>query len=652
MRKVISALLIAVTLILVVTTAVLAIDITNAKYLTRMTVNNSTAGAITNGAVAVNIVTGDYINQYMLDATATEMGLTNGAGTSYPVMPGVGSNPMIIFPASVPASAQVEYMLYTDDVTAGDIVYAPEDGGMTIPDAMTNEGNSFKWEGTVYLPETSGYLYYHQDATNGGCNIYYNGSTDTLTTNVSVPRGGPTPVIAGTADTNTDVYGTSHTAQLPVSIASGNLLLLIVYGNNASYTVTTPSGWTVLAQGNTYINYNYYYKIATGSEGTTVAITTSGSTLVTARAYRITGFKPSGYIAVSSLYSASTSTSIDTPALTSGFGAVNTLWMTIGGGTTAYSVTSYPASYTNTGFVTNASYSPLIVYATRAYANATEDPGAFVLSDPTNVIGFTIAISPDNGFVTATKTGATGGLHTVSGELTSGTLKATWDGSSGTMAYAGSIPNSTAVFTMVQGGACLYMVSANYTQGGTLRGNWAYSYNTTFPDLSGNGNTATPTFRITSTTGLTSTLVSQSSLLTSSGPIVTDSPVWSLISDAEETILLQEPAHLNTEGGTNFLAYGFFNTIAGYLRIPYVTIMYIVALGSVILVGLIVLKLTHKPEKGIKSSLFLVSMGMLGAMAFWVAIGDGVITGWLLIPLGIWAGVSLIIKNQYNQITS
>jgi hypothetical protein len=43
-----------------------------------------------------------------------------------------------------------------------------------------------------------------------------------------------------------------------------------------------------------------------------------------------------------------------------------------------------------------------------------------------------------------------------------------------------------------------YITSANITVAGVLRGSWAWQYGATFTDLSGNGNTATPSFRTTS----------------------------------------------------------------------------------------------------------------------------------------------------------
>ena len=43
-----------------------------------------------------------------------------------------------------------------------------------------------------------------------------------------------------------------------------------------------------------------------------------------------------------------------------------------------------------------------------------------------------------------------------------------------------------------------YIISANITVGGVLKGSWAWQYGATFTDASGYGNTATPSFRTTS----------------------------------------------------------------------------------------------------------------------------------------------------------
>lgn len=53
---------------------------------------------------------------------------------------------------------------------------------------------------------------------------------------------------------------------------------------------------------------------------------------------------------------------------------------------------------------------------------------------------------------------------------------------------------------LIIGGACTpYIIAANVTVNGTCGGSWAWEYDSTFTDLSGNGNDATPSFRTTTT---------------------------------------------------------------------------------------------------------------------------------------------------------
>src|SRR5580765_342760 len=97
------------------------------------------------------------------------------------------------------------------------------------------------------------------------------------------------PVIAA-GNTSTNASGTSHTVNLPTGIVAGNLLV-VVFGGSAAATLTWPAGWTqFLTGGATGAVLNAAYKLADGSEGSTITVTSGATSLTSnARSYRITG---------------------------------------------------------------------------------------------------------------------------------------------------------------------------------------------------------------------------------------------------------------------------------------------------------------------------------------------------------------------------
>jgi hypothetical protein len=74
-----------------------------------------------------------------------------------------------------------------------------------------------------------------------------------------------------------------------------------------------------------------------------------------------------------------------------------------------------------------------------------------------------------------------------------------------------------------------YITSCNITVGGNLRGSWKWNYGATFPDDSGNSNTATPSFRTTSSDAdVSASLISFSPVTEPTAPafVVGSGPAW------------------------------------------------------------------------------------------------------------------------------
>ena len=195
------------------------------------------------------------------------------------------------------------------------------------------------------------------------------------------------PVVKSTA-TFTDAAGTSHAVTLPAGIVAGDLL--VVFINVRSTSITLPTGWTQV--------YNAAYNgldcaacfthHATGAEGPTVTITT-GSSKSVAIAYCISGW--SGTPTVSTVAGA-TSTAPNSASLTSGFGAVDTLWLSVAHLEGVVTITSIPTNYTGgLSKQTSTTNGASIGTAQRNLNAASEDPGAYVTpSAPWNA--YTVAI--------------------------------------------------------------------------------------------------------------------------------------------------------------------------------------------------------------------------------------------------------------------
>ncbi len=216
----------------------------------------------------------------------------------------------------------------------------------------------------------------------------------------------------------------------------------------------------------------------------------------------------------------------------------------------------------------------------------------------------------------------------------------------------GECVDDTSSNLTIGGDATLFILSANVTVDGTQVGAWKWYYSSIFPDLSGYGHTAYPGFRTESSDNLTASIEKQQAYVEAAEPPGEESMAWEMLTDAEKERLKQTPLGLYREGGTDFPGGDTVQRTSDKLRFPVEVLLYPLAILSSIGAGVWVMKKTHRPEKGIRGSLFLQAITSLFLMACWVAIGGGVISGWILIPFGIWAIVALIFRNPYNPVTS
>lgn len=134
----------------------------------------------------------------------------------------------------------------------------------------------------------------------------------------------PLGVVNTATNAETTFGATNHTATLPSSIQAGNLLLLIVGAYNNT-TINTPAGWTQLFHGGSlsFQRTAVFYKIATGSEGASVAFTTSSGTITAHNSYQIVGFQGTPQ----ATNAQAENQTPDPPLLTPSWGSALTLWI-------------------------------------------------------------------------------------------------------------------------------------------------------------------------------------------------------------------------------------------------------------------------------------------------------------------------------------
>ena len=203
------------------------------------------------------------------------------------------------------------------------------------------------------------------------------------------------PTIAAT-NTSTDASGDANiVVNLPASIASGDLLVIFVRSvAGAGHNLTTPSGWTQLFHvgGGTAAVFAAYYKVASGSEGSTVTVTADQNIINSAHnSYRITVYNGTPEAATAT----GSSTTPDPPSLSPSWGADDTKWIAATGCGNATADLGAPTNY---GGLLEALDSVFECgSANRDLNAASEDPGTFSNATNTSWVAATVAIRGASG---------------------------------------------------------------------------------------------------------------------------------------------------------------------------------------------------------------------------------------------------------------
>jgi len=227
------------------------------------------------------------------------------------------------------------------------------------------------------------------------------------------------PVIASVTATSFGTDATAHLVAMPATV-DANDLLIALFANDGSATVTTPANWNLIdsTANGADARFSSYYKIAVGNEdGTTVDFVTSATEKAAAQVYRITAATWHGTTPPETAAAATgANAGPDPPSTTPSWGTEDTMWIAAYGADDDDDASAYPTNYTNGTYTQsdNSTSSASMGSARREFANASDNPGIFTIAAGEQWITITLAIRPAAGgtIVTPATIAAVGSLPT------------------------------------------------------------------------------------------------------------------------------------------------------------------------------------------------------------------------------------------------
>jgi len=623
--------------LLLVVLPLYAADVSDAEYIADIVAQNSGSSADSVRAVA-DINTQAFIDGGFVTSDLLNTALQTPGGTDIAYMPGVGDNPWALFIPSIGAYEQLGYVFYTGGpAMQTGFHYIPADGGMTTADSASLElGNNFEIELSGYI-DTSGGDGQNLIFKNGAIQVYVSDEGE-ITVELSEP-------------TTTTFYPDPHTEVTSVdgyaneSTQANWATIIAAAGDNANDSAVsgmvvhigsadTGGNWSFLSRG--------IYLFDTSSLPDDVDITNATFSVYGSLKYDNLNITPnvnvyasnpnSSTALVAADYANVSSTPFcDTPITYAG-------WDTAGYNDFALNAAGLAAidvAGVSEFSLRNANYDVAATPPAHTPSQQSSLQGYFAdqagtANDPKLVVTYSSLGA------TVTVNAVDSGEHTITVTLSGGTLSLQVDeGDPETTAFAGSVPDTANDWVFLANGSVPYMEYLKITVSGVLKQHIVYERDTTFTDLSGNGNHATPTF-----------------LTSSSDPDVTVSlsNLWP-IEEAELTGYSAEdtpemlteppdmPPEMYTEGETSHLpGASVINAMLDAGGIPrdlfWIPLCYGIAAGVAVL-------LYHF----VKSLLIISIVG--GVIILFFAL-TGVIPLWTFLIYGVLAGGVLVAEKQLS----
>lgn len=213
------------------------------------------------------------------------------------------------------------------------------------------------------------------------------------------------PVIEGTADSNSSTSSTSFTVNLPTGIVSGEGILVAVTRDGGAGTVSFPAGYTELydlIDDDSFATGAAAWKQSTGGEPASITVTSTTSDPFVARAWRISGatdftVTPPDFDTV---VNAGNTTTHDPPNVSVTGGSNDILIIPIlHFDTYTASVSSFPSGYGNTGSAASGTSGSQceMAWCDLSTTAASENPGAYTLSTTRRAVTSTIIFQASGG---------------------------------------------------------------------------------------------------------------------------------------------------------------------------------------------------------------------------------------------------------------
>lgn len=411
MKRVIIRVLLALVALLLVAAPVLAYT-----YRVPYTINEDNGTAYTMLAV---ISDNDTNNDWMasngfMNTSANDTTIETLGGA---VKPHLVTDNMTLTAVPVPANSQTNLYFTTGNTPSATPfhIITGYGGYITTADNPSVIGGSDNWS-----IATLGYL---DTAASSGKSIWYKKDamdiyqSPIVTGNVTCDilgydAGSSYPDIADTSE-GSGTGATTLTITMPDDISSDDLLIIVLgtYNTSGATTLTEASGWVELFDTNynsgaNYFSHSVWYRIASGGESSSYNWTSTQTVSYSYGVVRIARKTYTG-IPVAGTTATGAGSVPDSPSLTSGFGAVDTLWLS-----TYLSSNPQAAPPANYSWVSeNGTTWYTTGITSRETQAASENPGAY----PSSVAGWeanTVAIEGLGVVASVTASGLSANEHT------------------------------------------------------------------------------------------------------------------------------------------------------------------------------------------------------------------------------------------------
>lgn len=206
------------------------------------------------------------------------------------------------------------------------------------------------------------------------------------------------PVVAATSQGNDTANTTNHTVNLPAGIVSGNLIVIAI-AMDGNTSLTWPAGWTVRSTATNSGGdgtLEVRSRIADGTEGASITITTAASEAASYICWRITGHD-SATAPEAGTPATGSDAAPNAPSLTASWGSADNLFIWVAGwGLSSTALTAYPSNYTISQMQDAANNSNIggIAIAGRELAAATDDPAAGTLAGISTWVSNVLVVKP------------------------------------------------------------------------------------------------------------------------------------------------------------------------------------------------------------------------------------------------------------------